>query len=381
MRTYLLVLSAVSLLGCGSQSRNRGGGGGGGDVGGGGGMPMNPAPGGPDADTDHDGYTPNTGDCNDASPLVGPQAVEMVGNNVDDDCNGSVDEATPTCDATNLAKNDPDSLVQAMEQCDKRFFLSAMMNGPSNAKARNVVDDFGNLKPQGGANMVLLSTGIAADKNMSGYVQPQSGTDFANTFANPAPTLAGSASCGTGTPAMVNDYTELTVRLKAPANAYSFSFNFHFFSAEYPEYVCTQFNDKFLVMMEAKNEFQTPENIAFDMQKNPITVNSGFFTICENDSSKPQTQNCKKPVSELTGTGYEDKESGGIPFPIPIPGGDQPIGGSTDWLTTTAPVTPGEEVILHFIIFDEGDGILDSAALIDNFRWGTQAVEAPTTIQ
>ncbi len=34
---------------------------------------------------------------------------------------------------------------------------------------------------------------------------------------------------------------------------------------------------------------------------------------------------------------------------------------------------------LHFIIFDEGDHILDSAALIDNFRWGTSVVTTPTT--
>ena len=60
-------------------------------------------------------------------------------------------------------------------------------------------------------------------------------------------------------------------------------------------------------------------------------------------------------------------------------GGGSIPGGSTSWLTTTAPVTPGEDVTLHFIIFDEGDHILDSAALIDNFRWGTSVVMTPTT--
>ena len=207
----------------------------------------------------------------------------------------------------------------------------------------------------------------------------QSGTDFGNTFANPMPSLPSPPGCGMAQPAMVNDYTELVLKLKAPSNVNSFSFQFQFFSAEYPEYVCTQFNDEFLVLQESTGEFPTPTNIAFDMQKNPITVNNGLFTVCKNDNSKPQTQHCKSPVTDIAGTGYEDME-GGIPGFPGLPGLG-PIGGSTGWLTTTAPVTPGEEVTLHFIIFDEGDHILDSAALIDNFQWGTQVLTAPMTIQ
>ena len=48
---------------------------------------------------------------------------------------------------------------------------------------------------------------------------------------------------------------ELVVTLKAPTNANSFSFDFQFFSAEYPQYVCTEFNDEFLVMQESQSEF------------------------------------------------------------------------------------------------------------------------------
>jgi hypothetical protein len=238
-------------------------------------------------------------------------------------------------------------------------------------------------KPMSGGNMMLISSGIAADKNDPGYVVPQSGTDFGNMHPNPLPNLMGAPGCGqSGAAPQAQDYTELVLTLKAPANVTSFSFNFQFFSAEYPEYVCTMFNDKFLVLMESANEFVEPTNIAFDMSKNPITVNNGFFTICENENSKPQTQHCTRPVTELAGTGYEDKGMAPpIPLPIPLPGVDDAIGGSTGWLTTTAPVTPGENVVLHFIIFDEGDGILDSAAIIDNFRWGTQQLDSPTTIQ
>jgi hypothetical protein len=137
------------------------------------------------------------------------------------------------------------------------------------------------------------------------------------------------------------------------------------------------------------------------MQKNPVTVNNGFFTVCTNDTSKPYTQHCTQPVSNINGTGYEDPPGGGgggggIPCMTNndclgvgtcvmgmcnlggLGGGNIP-GGSTGWLTTTSPVTPGEDVTLHFIIYDEGDHILDSSALIDNFRWGTSVVTGPST--
>jgi hypothetical protein len=54
-------------------------------------------------------------------------------------------------------------------------------------------------------------------------------------------------------------------------------------------------------------------------------------------------------------------------------------GGSTDWLLTTSPVKPGEVMKLTFSIFDKGDHILDSAVLIDNFRWKVAPALRPHT--
>ena len=373
----LLVLALVSS--CGSSSVHGTGSGHGDDAGVDAGPPP-PMPGGPNDDTDHDGYTPNTGDCNDSSPLVNPAAVEMPGNGVDDDCNGQVDEPQPTCDSANTGKNDPTSLVQAFEQCDKRFFIGATLNGPSVAGARNVVDSFGVVMPMGGRNMAMLSTGKATT---SASYEPQDGTNFGvGTFPNPAPDIDTSSACTTKQDPQpdVYDYTELVVKLKAPSNATSFSFKFHFFSTEYPEFVCKGFNDQFLVLMESQSEFQKATNIAFDMNKNPITVNSGFFTVCDSKfqpTGTAQGQHCTTPLSSISGTGY-DRVPKWSPVNMPA---DAEAGGSTGWLTTTGPVTPNEELTLHFVIFDEGDGILDSAVLIDNFVWGAQAIDSPTTIQ
>jgi hypothetical protein len=179
--------------------------------------------------------------------------------------------------------------------------------------------------------------------------------------------------CSQTQPGDVNDYTELTLTLKAPTNVNSFSFDFEFFSAEYPVYVCTEYNDEFLVIQQSK-AFATPTNIAFDNQHNAVTVNSGFFTVCTNDTTKAQTQHCTIPVTDIDGTGFEDPPLGGFNL------GDLDIpGGATGWLTTTSPVTPGETFTLRFIVFDEGDHVLDSASLVDNFRWGTSVVSTPST--
>jgi hypothetical protein len=320
----------------------------------------------PSKDMDGDGYTPAGGDCNDCDPLINPGAVNIPGDPISYDCSGN-NNPPASCDTANTGKNDPTSLTQSIELCDKRFVKSSMMNGPSDTRARNVMANFGILKPQKGANMMLLSNGIAVDEMGAGFVNPQSGTVLSdtNTFANPLPNLMGASGCGqSGAVDTVNDYTELVIQLKAPTNAKSFSFSFQFFSGEYPDFVCTQYNDEFLAVVQSSKTYPQPTNISFDAMKNPITVNSGFFIVCNNGLT-PQTKHCTQPPSNNNGTGYE----------IPLDPITAIPGGSTGWLTTTAPIMPGEDITLRFVIFDEGDHQLDSAVLIDNFQWAVQATK------
>jgi hypothetical protein len=365
------LLLVAPLAGCSGLQVGRTGRGGNGYFDGGlGNTPPDLIPPDPNGDYDGDGYTPNQGDCNDFEFKIGPGAIEVLGNGIDDNCNGLIDEDISDCANGTVGRKDATSVSESMGICDQTFVKSATWKGPSDPTARNILPSFGILKPKEGSNFVLMSSGHAVDKENGAEYNPQPGTDLgqANTYANPLPNLPAAPMCGNSQPTMVMDYTELVLKLKAPTNANSFSFDFQFFSAEYPEFVCTMFNDEFLVLMEDSKEFSTPTNITFDDQKNPITVNNGFFTVCKN-GDKPQTMHCQKPVTQISGTGYE------------LDAGGQPVGGSTGWLTTTSPVTPGEEFTLHFIVFDEGDHILDSASLIDNFRWSPQTVMAPMTIQ
>jgi hypothetical protein len=391
MRTALLAVLLVA-AGCGSNKVNHGNGGGGGSGGTGGSGGSGGIGGGTggvaqpcivanrDVDNDGDGVTANAGDCNDCDPHINPSAIELPNDSLDNDCNGSTDEGLEACDAAATGKKDAKSLTQSIELCDQRFVLGEEMvttNGASDERARNVLAKLGVLRPKQGANFAFLSSGIAVDESDSAFVNPQEGTDLGNSAPNPLPNLAGSSSCGIGGKVKTaNDYTELTIHLKAPSNVASFSFQFQYFSGEFPTFVCSMFNDQFLAIVKSTKTYPADTNLSFDAMQNPITVNSGFFTVCDKPPTlpwpvpppKPQTQRCVHPASDNEGTGYELSSDG-----LTVPGG------STGWLTTTAPIEPGEELTLRFVIFDAGDGVLDSSALIDNFQWGAAPVTGPST--
>jgi hypothetical protein len=44
-------------------------------------------------------------------------------------------------------------------------------------------------------------------------------------------------------------------------------------------------------------------------------------------------------------------------------------GGATSWLTSQAPVQPGEVITIEFLIWDTGDNSYDSSVILDNFTW------------
>ena len=98
-------------------------------------------------------------------------------------------------------------------------------------------------------------------------------------------------------------------------------------------------------------------NISFDSLLNPVSVNNGFFEVC----IPKGCYTCPSGNAELSGTGMCTS------FPSSC------NGGGTVWLTTTAPVVPGEIITLDLMIFDVSDGILDSLALMDNFQWSINA--------
>lgn len=365
-------------------------------------------------DQDADGWTPNDGDCCDTvagcsdPEKVNPGAFEYPGNALDDDCDPvTVDNAaTPGCSTmasfSGVAGMD---LIQAMDLCQttteapplpmKKWGVistSLVLADGTTPLAQNlqvgVLTGFGdNVFPQKNQTMASLSSGTARDVSDPGYVHPQNGTtgQIGNFNANTQvaiqsaylaphggkpPSPAACPACTTNCN-QAFDSVNLRARIRVPTNAQSFSYRFKFHSAEFPEFVCNQYNDFFITLLDSawvpdplamppQQPLPADKNIAFDAQSNPVSVNNGFFQVCFPPIGAPPGT-CPSGTLELVGTGI-----GGW-------GNNLKDGGATDWLTNEAPVVPGETIEIQFMSWDSGDHNVDSLVLLDGFKWSINA--------
>ncbi len=223
----------------------------------------------------------------------------------------------------------------------------------------------------------MLSSGFAREKDECQTTGEFQGGCSMQKLAAPGMAPPGFPKSATGCVVSmgVNDVSVLHLEIKVPNNAKGLSFDFNFFSGEWPEFVCTQFNDAFIAYLKS-TAFNggVPDNISFDAKQNPVSVNNGFFDRCSPTPAKvgclgmPTTHACAGGDAELRGTGFY------APYthcPMQMDSG----GGATGWLTTSAPVAPGEIITLDLMIWDTGDSIYDSSILLDNFTW----LPGPTT--
>ena len=361
------------------------------------GTPNNPP------DLDGDGWTICNGDCDDTNPLVNPGAYEIVGDGIDNDCNPATPDTAgpPPCISTATFSNVTGlNMAAAMDICNysggvqtttanaplpqkiwgviSATQLLANGTAPAPADLSNiqngqdaVVQDFGNtIVPKKGPTMGVISSGKARDSNDPGWVQPIGGTAYNTAIAfspNPGgplgtylaahggnllPGQCGAMTCPVGTGA--NDSTDVRLVIRVPTNAKSFAYDFRFFSAEYQTYQCTMFNDYYLAMLTSTAMgIPADHQISFDANNNAVSVNNGFFQDCGGNGKGCGT--CPFGTAALAGTGF-----------------DTVNGGATEWLTTQAPITPGETMTLDLMVFDVGDHIFDTLVLLDNFRWSPQ---------
>jgi len=197
--------------------------------------------------------------------------------------------------------------------------------------------------------------------------------------------LPAAPDCGNGTagnPDTANDSVMLVLRFRAPTNARAFSFSTYFFSAEFPEYVCSNFNDQFIALVDTPSG--TPQPIPNPADKNlltyydgearwPIGINvaagTSLFGICDSEEVAPDCWNAN--VSDIS-CAYGSSQLEGSGFGVPD-GETCPAGGGTFWLTSTGNVVPGEIVEVRIALWDVGDSIFTSLALIDAFQWLSEA--------
>jgi hypothetical protein len=360
----------------------------------------------------------------DGSTFMGPGAQEDSGiklGTAPGPGSGSTDAATtttdgpvdttPPCDVGLAVDGDAVLFAKAIGICTQASTVGygLVTAAYSNAFGSTVAPHYGQwgilpkfgsvIVPREGSSLGVLSSGYAREYDDEAGVflgtigtEPWQGPSPISDFVNSSPDGAldgmsyptGQAPPGFPKAAMgceqddkVNDMIDVKLTLKAPPDATGFRFDFDFYSSEWPNFVCSNFNDAFIAYLTSKN---LTDNVSFDSDGNPIAVNNGFLNRCtpntpvgclsnsyEDGMSGPPiaTAACAAGPSELGGTGFGDT------YETQCNGGNvnATLGGATGWLTTQAPITPGEEFTLEFMIWDAGDGYLDSSVLIDHFQW------------
>jgi hypothetical protein len=343
--------------------------------------------------------------------LVNPGAFEYIGNAVDDDCDGLIDNIEPPCDGllNNSNSSDPIDYAKALGLCKttteteppktRRWgvisgsFSLANGSGVPSSQARSIRTGFGDMiTPINGGRIAVLATGQAASLKQTNpnYAPFQSGTDLGKTSQFPQDWYAANGfklpnapGCPEPSGNIAHDPIMLKLRVRVPTNAKSFSFASWFFSAEFPEYVCTPFNDFYVVLIDSPPpEWANPvdKNLAVYRVANPpkifpIGVNlandpqaQNLFSVCKagptgcSGSPSPGFAPCLSGPTYLQGTGFDDATQGGC-------GASNLAGGSTGWLTTVGNVAPGQVMEIRVAIWDTSDGVWDSLVLLDNWVW------------
>jgi hypothetical protein len=354
-------------------------------------------------DHDGDGWSFAEGDCNDCNKFINPGAYDVPMNGIDEDCDGTADNEPTGCDSalTSISTTTGADGAKAMDLCRTTTTAPAtpkqrtwgvleaayVLPDGSSGQAGNSGYElgYGILGPsfgtsnhtQEGVRMLGLSSGTARQPTDPGY-QDVSGFDKGYTSGAPTGFPGQTPACGNVTFGAPHDGAGLRVVIRVPTNALTMSFDTNFFSYEFPDWVCSEYNDTFVVIMTPSppGEPSTAnDNIAFDSKGNVISINAGFLQVCDPTSSAGAAGTgpmaggyvyaCPEGASKLHGTGF------GIDTTSVSPLGDGQDHASTDWLTTTVNVSTfaGKQITLLFAVWDSSDGQLDTTVLVDNVKW------------
>jgi cysteine-rich repeat protein len=199
------------------------------------------------------------------------------------------------------------------------------------------------IRPTRGGSLLVLSTG---QTNLAG-TPAEPGADF---------TPAGTAG----------DLSRLRIELTAPAGADQVSFDYTFLSSESPEFVGTNFNDTFTATVS--------DALGANRQIALASVNSAEF------HEASETRVGAGPFLLYTDFASNvDLVFGPENFPPGTPLVTD--AGTTDLQRVTADIRAVGRITLEFTIQDLGDGILDSAVLIDNVSFSALQLVDPNTEQ
>lgn len=276
-----------------------------------------------------------------------------------------------TCGGCDMgAASELTTMSCALDVCGSGLLLEQSYTSPTGAATtatRMASAHFGDvsndLAPKAGQSYAVMSTGPAAGTSHSEWVSQQAGVDPYSPEAF-----------------SIYDVVEWRIRLRAPQQAGGLGVSYVFFSEEYDDYVGSQFNDKFYIVIEAGStnggkptvinytECRDPESY-FDFICSPgmqfcepgqkycyLAVNTAASECCWLGGCPDGTAQ-----TSIAGTGFECAVGSAAD-------GDH-SGSSTGWITTTWPIEPGEEFDLIFHLHDTSDGIFDSQVILDQLQF------------
>lgn len=278
----------------------------------------------------------------------------------------ALSSACNTCEGTGSSL---DNMACALDLCDEDVLLSQSYTSPTKSKTQGTfaaIAHYGakdnDLAPKVGGAYAVMATGPALGTKHSENMGGQSMTD---------PFVGGASAYNAMT---------YTLKLKAPKGAGGFRLHHVFFSQEYDEYVGSNFNDKFYIILRAgSTNGGKPTVINYTKCRDPeqhhdfvcspgmqfcnprqrycyIAINTAASECCWLDGCPNG-----KAKTNISGTGFscasaQDQDTANS-------------GSSTGWLTTEWPIEPGEVFEITFHVHDTGDGIYDSAVLLDGLRF------------
>jgi len=341
---------------------------------------------GPDADVDRDGYSEAQGDCNDCTAHIGPGGIDLPGNGIDEDCDGEDAQAFEACD-TDLAMEGEDAFdgARAIGLCtftepdsgrwgvlDAAWVTADGSRWLGDKLQRGILPDFGAVSPRAGGRMLALSTGVARAPDQPAYTTEcdMFWPSLLDEHTPPAGFPKPSPACPQVDSGAVFDPAAFEVRIRIPHNVNGISFDSNFHTYEYPQFICTPFNDYFVAILEPIPENLEDGNIVFDQDGNTVSVNNTLLQVCKSGYHGGREFACPLGPGELAGTSFDGTSVCGA----------KDSNAATGWLTTTVPVIPGSVITLRFAIWDSGDSDLDSLVLVDNFQWVGETVEVIETI-
>jgi hypothetical protein len=352
----------------------------------GGGLDVDPelCPSEPGQDVDGDGF-PIEVDCADCNPNINPGAYDFPGDRTDDDCSGEADDEPAGCDEELSADSeDPWDAARAVGLCRKPGergrsdrawgVLDARFVKPDGTAlpeplSHGVLTSFGVNTPRDGGAMLALSTGAARAPGQPGY---RDILGFKKGYQSKAP--PGYPKESPACPGIVSgtpfDGVALELTFRVPTNVTRLEVDENFFTLEFPGYVCSKYNDFFVVDFDPKVADYEDGNIAFDEAGNPISVNNALLQVCEPQEAGGKSYECPLGSAALEGTGFDTVSDEFSKAPH----------AATGWLRSRASVVPGSTLRVRFAIWDSADGNLDSTVLIDRLRWTREGQQGTTPV-